>query len=234
MGLAFSFLPFFDALHQRKALISPLLALGSQEIHEPHERIRQFANRHEYPVLAADGSARSLFLDRYRIEEYVDCDVNEKADLHLDLGRPLPQNLRERFGTVVDSGTLEHVFDLAQAFANVHELVHTGGTIIHIAPLTWHDHGFVNFTPRFFHLLAKANDYEWLAAGYHFPYLPEGQGNSGARPFIFTFLDMTLEESRDMVNTAFNRQGIPSRVLYFIAYRKSQSLPFVKPYDIDF
>jgi SAM-dependent methyltransferase len=233
MGLAFSFLPFFDELHQRRALVSPLLALGSQEIHEPQERILHFADKHGYTALAADGSARSLFLDRYQVEEYVDCDVNEKADLNLDLCQPLLRTLRGRFGTVMNGGTLEHVFDLAQAFANVHELVRSGGTIIHIAPLTWHDHGLVNFTPRFFHLLAKANNYEWLAAGYHFPNVPEGQGNLGTRPLIFTFLDSSLEECRYRVNRAFDGKGIPSRVLYFIAYRKSQSLPFVKPYDID-
>ncbi|HEU4686229.1 MAG TPA: methyltransferase domain-containing protein, partial [Nitrospira sp.] len=137
MGIAFSFLPFLDACFEQRALLSPVLALGALKIHEPPERIAALAGEHAYAHLARDHSVRALLRDRYEVSAYQDCDVNGLADLHLDLGKPLDETWDGRFGTVLNGGTVEHVFDVRQAMTNIHRLVRPGGTMIHLAPVTW-------------------------------------------------------------------------------------------------
>lgn len=51
------------------------------------------------------------------------------------------------FDVVLDPGTLEHCFNIGQAFRNVRDLCRPGGTIIHVNPLSMFNHGFWNLNP---------------------------------------------------------------------------------------
>ncbi len=76
----------------------------------------------------------------------------------LDLNQPI--DIGQRFDIVHNAGTLEHVFDIAQAFRNVHNLTQPGGCMIHHAPFVgWVDHGFYALQPTLFWDLAEANNY---------------------------------------------------------------------------
>jgi SAM-dependent methyltransferase len=76
----------------------------------------------------------------------------------LDLNQPI--DIGQRFDIVHNAGTLEHIFDIAQAFRNVHNLTKPGGMMIHHAPFTgWVDHGFYALQPTLFWDLAEANNY---------------------------------------------------------------------------
>src|SRR5436190_23706148 len=57
------------------------------------------------------------------IDEYKDIDLNGRAALTLDFSQPLPSSLHGAAELVVDIGTVEHIFDLAQAFSNSVRLV---------------------------------------------------------------------------------------------------------------
>ncbi|MEO5694455.1 MAG: hypothetical protein ABIQ72_15105 [Usitatibacter sp.] len=65
----------------------------------------------------------------------------------VDLNEPLPRDLAQRFDLVVDTGTCEHCFNVAQAFANACEALAVGGILVHAAPLTRINHGFWSFNP---------------------------------------------------------------------------------------
>jgi SAM-dependent methyltransferase len=76
----------------------------------------------------------------------------------LDLNQPI--DIGQRFDIVHNAGTLEHVFDIAQAFRNIHNLTRPGGFMIHHAPFVgWVDHGFYSLHPTLFWDLAEANGY---------------------------------------------------------------------------
>ena len=79
-----------------------------------------------------------------------------------DLNEPPPPDLfGGPFDLVVNSGTLEHVFDQRRAFQTVHEATAVGGLMVHDGPTSgWPNHGFVNYQPTFFRDLALANGYE--------------------------------------------------------------------------
>lgn len=79
-----------------------------------------------------------------------------------DLNRPLPRELEGQYDAVASGGTLEHVFDVANAFKCMAAMAKVGGEIICSAPVNnWIDHGFYQLSPTlkfdFFH----ANGFEF-------------------------------------------------------------------------
>ena len=82
----------------------------------------------------------------------VDYSTYEGADIQFDLnGDNLPPDLTEKFDFVIDGGTLEHVFDPANAIKNMSGMVKQNGYIYHALPLAGYiDHGFYSFSPAFF------------------------------------------------------------------------------------
>jgi hypothetical protein len=85
--------------------------------------------------------------------------------LKLDLNDPI--DLQRQFDVVMNLGTLEHVFNVAQAFKTIHNHTLPGGFMIHGLPFSgWIDHGFYSYNPTFYWDLASANDYGVLAMLY--------------------------------------------------------------------
>jgi hypothetical protein len=86
-------------------------------------------------------------------EEIQSMDVSayEGAGLIHDLNQPLPGSIRERFTAVVDGGSLEHVFNIVEAFKSCMELTAEGGSFISLAPANnFLGHGFHQPSPEFF------------------------------------------------------------------------------------
>lgn len=230
MGIAASFLPFLDQLHERRLLGGPVLGLGSLELSGD---LAAFA-------LAGAPSAGSrrlvgaLLRARYGIDDYRDADINGLADLHLDLARPIPSELRGAFATILNAGTLEHLLDLRQAFTNVHELVRPGGTIIHIAPLSWLEHGFVNFSVRLFREIAAANGYEIAAEAIWRRDAAVGAPGSGGERLCFgPGFDDPAASGRSLLPTElFRLESTPTYLLYLGAFVRRGDAPFAVPVEV--
>lgn len=76
----------------------------------------------------------------------------------LDLNRPI--NLGRQFDIVLNLGTIEHVFNVAQAMETLHDHTRPGGLMVHGMPLSgWLEHGFYSFNSTFYFDLARANGY---------------------------------------------------------------------------
>jgi SAM-dependent methyltransferase len=72
----------------------------------------------------------------------------EGAEILHDMNQPLPQALHNRFDFVLDGGTLEHVFNVAQSLTNVFNMLKVGGTFVSATPFNgWPGHGFYQFQP---------------------------------------------------------------------------------------
>lgn len=94
----------------------------------------------------------------------IDFHGTEQA-LKLDLNTPL--DLGRQFQVVLNLGTAEHVFNVAQVFKTIHDHAAPGGVMVHGLPFSgWVDHGFFNFNPTFYWDLAAANGYTVMAAVY--------------------------------------------------------------------
>ena len=86
-----------------------------------------------------------------------------------DLTKPLEM---DKFDFISQHGTLEHV-DTKEGFylanKHLHDILKTGGTIIHENPKTgnWKGHGYHYYTKDFYRGLVEAQEYELLELGEH-------------------------------------------------------------------
>jgi hypothetical protein len=104
--------------------------------------------------------AESLFelfgasLDVYDIVKERGCEIV------LDLNHPFPQNACEQYDHVLDAGTIEHCFNVAQAAINVAALANVGGRVYHENPFNWGNHGFYSLHPTWYRDFYEANGFE--------------------------------------------------------------------------
>jgi len=100
----------------------------------------------------------SVKVDSYDYSNY------EGATFTYDLNKPPPSSLigpEYLYDTIIDSGTLEHIFNIPQAFKNISNMCKIGGTILLILPTNnFCGHGFWQISPElFFSLYSDANGY---------------------------------------------------------------------------
>ena len=82
--------------------------------------------------------------------------------LDLNHGR-VPWSLRGSYDLLVNGGTTEHIANQGNAFRAMHDLMRVGGVMYHEVPsIGWLDHGLISYQPKFFHRLARENDYEMI------------------------------------------------------------------------
>lgn len=78
----------------------------------------------------------------------MDFSAYEGAEILHDLNQPVPKDLHGRFDFILDGGTLEHVFNVAQSFQNIFHMLRAGGTFVSATPFNgWPGHGFYQFQP---------------------------------------------------------------------------------------
>lgn len=76
-----------------------------------------------------------------------------------DLNEPMPESMNLKYAAVLDAGTLEHCFNIAQAVKNVSSAVAVGGFIMHGNPLNMYNHGFYNLNPTWYGDFYGANGF---------------------------------------------------------------------------
>ncbi|MBV8176627.1 MAG: class I SAM-dependent methyltransferase [Verrucomicrobia bacterium] len=162
MGLDFKTAEFLLSEAERKVSFQRLLVLGRQNVTmTPFEiaKVKELTGVTLRPSGFADEFFRALgatdlsFLDR---SEY------EGADVLHDLNQPLPPQYHARFDTVIDGGTLEHIFNLPVALRSCMEALALGGRLMSFTPADGlMGHGFFQFSPElFFRACGSANGFE--------------------------------------------------------------------------
>jgi hypothetical protein len=92
----------------------------------------------------------------------IDASSYEGSSLILNLNDPAPSDLHGRFDSVLDVGTLEHIFNIPMALANSMNILKVGGNLMIFTPCNnCMGHGFYQFSPELFYsLLSQANGFE--------------------------------------------------------------------------
>lgn len=92
----------------------------------------------------------------------IDISGYEKANILHDMNQPLPEELWNGWDTVIDGGSLEHIYHFPQAMDNCSRLCRLGGQIIHFVPgNNFLNHGFYQFSPDlFYEFYSTQNGYE--------------------------------------------------------------------------
>lgn len=85
--------------------------------------------------------------------------VQERGDEILcDLNEPMRHTVE--YDIVIDPGTLEHCFNIAQAAFNMANLVKLGGAIFHENPFNWGNHGLYGLNPTWYHDFYESNGFK--------------------------------------------------------------------------
>jgi len=117
-----------------------------------------------------------------------------------------------KYSVVLNHGTAEHIFNIAQVFRTMHDCTEDGGLMIHEAPFTgWIDHGFYSLQPTLFFDLAHANGYEIVKLAIE----------------DLTNKTYAVVSSREEIFKL--RDDLPKNTLLFVAIRKRGNAEFVIP-----
>ncbi|MFZ2541857.1 MAG: hypothetical protein WAW75_08805 [Gallionella sp.] len=142
----------------------------------------------------------------------IDFHGTEQA-LKLDLNDPI--DLQRQFHVVMNMGTVEHVFNVAQAFKTIHDHTLPSGMMVHGLPFTgWVDHGFYSFNPTFYWDLATINGYEMLIMLY-----------AEINPVKL----VKLQNREQILAMAKNGQVGKNALIYVVLRRPAEALPFRVP-----
>jgi hypothetical protein len=155
MGIS---LPSFELLCCAKSMgvdFSDTMMIGRQTINEPPARLAPLLLPLGLPHegisnLSRGDYAEPLFrlLGAKTIRSLDVSDYEHATNIH-DLNQPLPAKLKKRFSVVFDGGTIEHVFNAAQAIKNVAEMVRIGGHMIQVTVANnLMGHGFWQLSPE--------------------------------------------------------------------------------------
>jgi hypothetical protein len=135
--------------------------LGRQGLHLSGEQLAK--NLTEFGYATTVKQAKTMmesnngyceeFLHTLGAEEIVSFDFSayeEASELH-DFNLPIADNWHDRFSAVIDSGSLEHIFNFPVALRNCMQMVAPGGHFLTITPANNRfGHGFYQFGPDVF------------------------------------------------------------------------------------
>lgn len=177
MGVANCVLSFLLDEARARPLRGRLLTLGRQHVVCDADYLAARAAEKGVALAAVPGGRDRPALTDVQLftalgfDEVLAADVSdyEGASIVLDLNAGgVPPDLEQGFDFVYDGGTLEHVFHVPNALANLHALLRPGGRILHSLPITnFVDHGFYMFSPTLFQDYYGANQYVQHAFKIH-------------------------------------------------------------------
>lgn len=163
MGIAKGAVSLFYELKQSTTLSGSVCQLGRQQLWLDADQLGRIAARFGFDAQTKGPlTDEKLFtLLGFDTVESIDYSDFEQATHVLDLNRPVPSSMWEKYDVIFDGGTLEHVFDFPSALKNIHAMLKPGGLIVHASPSHNHvDHGFYMFSPTVFNDYYRANGYE--------------------------------------------------------------------------
>jgi len=168
MGLDINAVQFLIDARAQGVQLGKVLTVGKQHLNVyPAKMARVFSEHGIVPGPYGEGTAGNFADPCFRnlgaqSVESIDFSDFEGAEFVHDLNQPIGGSLKERFDTVYDGGTLEHIFNFPVALKNCMEMVKVGGALfIHTAANNWCGHGFYQFSPElFFRSLSNENGYK--------------------------------------------------------------------------
>lgn len=173
MGIHINLATLLHDWVRRHQLSGPVLTLGVQQLTFTHEEFASRLPAHfPRPAVPRPMTAAELFEGLgLGSPQSLDVSGHEGAEILFDLNtEELPAELRGKFGVVFNGGTLEHVFHVPNALANISALLRPGGVVVHVLPLNnWVDHGFFQFSPTLmfdFYAAARFQLLESLSAAF--------------------------------------------------------------------
>jgi hypothetical protein len=161
VGIDFHGLRFLQIAAANRPLCA-VLTLGRQEVHlSCSDQASLLGLRGEFKF-GDSPHCESLLSHFFGASKVDSMDISdfEGATILADLSKPI-SSFDGNFDSILDFGTLEHVFNFPQAIENICRMTARGGIIIHVLPSNnFNGHGFYQFSPElFFSMYSKPNGF---------------------------------------------------------------------------
>jgi SAM-dependent methyltransferase len=144
---------------RKKGEFGNTITIGRQELHVNEILINSILNIKQDYVHQA--YCEQMLIDYFGASnvDSIDNSSYENATYIHDMNKPLPLELYQKYDTVIDGGTLEHVYNAPRALENFSHLCKPGGQILHILPANnFCGHGFWQISPELFFSLYSTNN----------------------------------------------------------------------------
>lgn len=184
MGLDTNGIRFLLSSKRKGISFRNTLMVGRQilnlDFREFRENLQGFSlyesDRQVETFLAGSAGYAEEFL-RYLGAEKIDSldySAYEGANILQDMNLPLPQQLKGKYSLVLESGSMEHIFNFPQSIANCMEMVEEGGHLLIITPVNnIMGHGFYQFSPEVFYRILNESNGFIIEQMLIFEYSPE-------------------------------------------------------------
>jgi hypothetical protein len=158
MGIIKSHTPLFREVFNIPGILSePVLTLGYQDIIPESGMPKDFLFDDLNGLLASRGVKKVVSVDLF----------DGRADLKYDLNNPVPLPEHEQYGSVMDIGTLEHIFDTRTCLENCLRMVRVGGYYFLHTPVNgYFAHGLHVFNPQALIEALRLNHFEIVHLKY--------------------------------------------------------------------
>ena len=119
-----------------------------------NHRLIDIPSEFELPTLTAVLKAKGSCVDEIDL-------FDQRATIHLDMNHPMGPSSYEQYNTLIDIGSLEHVFDTRQAIDNCFRMIKVGGYYLLSTPVKgYFGHGFHTFNPDALRQAITLNGFE--------------------------------------------------------------------------
>lgn len=238
MGLAKNYIKYIIKSVKKYHIKGPILTLGNQDIYATENDIIRWSKKEGFPYNKSVDVKFSTSQELPRInpqakkyihaktffelvnipqEQYYDIDkfdFDQPKILH-DLEKPLDTRFNNFFNFVLDSGTLEHIFDVKAVLSNIVNAVKVGGYVLHLVPAAnFLNHGFYQFSPTLFFDFYTDNGFDIVES-----YVVEARGST----YRFYYYD----QKRDYMGMFLNPHSRLANC--FLVTKKRASWEIVSP-----
>jgi hypothetical protein len=135
------------------------LTIGRQELHIDPAIIKNYCPEYTYKKYCEH---LLIYFFGSTFVDSIDNSNYENASIIFDMNNKINTKIiNKKYDTIIDYGTLEHIYHINNALYNISALCKTNGQIIHILPSNgFNGHGFWQMSPElFFSLYSEVNGY---------------------------------------------------------------------------
>lgn len=151
MGIDTHALLFLRRVRNTHGPFGKTATIGRQAVHVPSQVVEKLLC---VPIELDPGSFCETVLVRHfgsTVVHSFDNSDYEGASHVFDLNNPLPTEFYDSYDTIIDSGSLEHIYDTRTVLKNIASILKPGGQVIHMNPgNNFCGHGFYQFSPEFY------------------------------------------------------------------------------------
>ena len=175
MGIDLWNLRFLLEAHKNYGALGETIQMGRQEVHileSDFPTADMMLSEYGFDADFNEARAGGRFADEGLLQflgatnvQSADASAYEGAALVHDFNDPLPQRQHQRWDTIFDGGSLEHIFNVPMALTNEMNMLRVGGKLLSSLPANnWLGHGFYQFSQELpFRVFTPANGFNLKA-----------------------------------------------------------------------